>query len=184
MTKHAALVKVRARSRSSLGAPAPPTSFLPPPPRHSCAGRNPHPHIPFPNSSLPPSRGEVRWGWKPRAAATSRARPNHPSHSPHTSFLHPLFRHSCAGRNPHPPRHSCAPLRHSCAGRNDEEAWRDERKQPLEMLQHPAVNLENLPRNVAGGGGGQIDRQRGDIVGRAEAAHGDEAQQQIVVQVR
>ena len=32
--------------------------------RHSCAGRNHHHHptSPFPNSSLPPLRGEVRWG--------------------------------------------------------------------------------------------------------------------------
>ena len=43
-------------------------SVIPAPPfRHSCAGRNPPlPNTPsrppFPNSSLPPSRGEVRWG--------------------------------------------------------------------------------------------------------------------------
>ena len=106
MTKVARLLKVRARSRSSLGAPAPPHV------------------IPAPPSVIPAQAGTTKG------------------------------------------------------------AWRDEREQPLEMLQHPAVNLENLPRDVAGGGGRQIDRQRGDIVGRAEAAHGDKAEQQIVVEVR
>ena len=57
---------------------APPPSFLRPLSsslrpliRHSCAGRNPHPPTPLPqrtkqlpqeNSSLPPFRGEARWG--------------------------------------------------------------------------------------------------------------------------
>ena len=101
MTKRAALVKVRARSRSSLGAPTPPL-------RHSCAGRNPHPHIPFPNSSLPPSRGEVRWGVEAPSHRHQPCAPRSPISlllrripRPPTSFLRPL-RHSCAGRNPHP----------------------------------------------------------------------------------
>ena len=71
----------RPRASTSGRAAAHPlqgTSTLPSPPRpplrHSCAGRNhplsPHTHpphtrtytTPFPNSSLPPLRGEVRWG--------------------------------------------------------------------------------------------------------------------------
>ena len=75
--------------------------FIPPPSQ----GR-------FPNSSLPPSRGEVRWGvgvpsrrHRPRPAPITHAIPppspllplRYPYSPP--SFLHPL-RHSCAGRNP------------------------------------------------------------------------------------
>ena len=89
MTKRAALVKVRARSRSSLGAPTPPL-------RHSCAGRNPHPHIPFPNSSLPPSRGEVRWGVEAPSHRHQPCAPRSPISlllrripRPPTSFLRP-----------------------------------------------------------------------------------------------
>ncbi len=78
-----------------------------PPPRHS---RAPHPsflrrqerahpripHSPFPNSSLPPSRGEVRWGVE---APNHRRRP-HPPQPPKPHPLrrsrHPLLRHSRA----------------------------------------------------------------------------------------
>ena len=80
--------------------------------RHSCAGRNhrpprrpappakpthlPHPH---PNSSLPPERGEVRWGVGAPSNHHRLRRPRSPT--------------------PLPTRHSCAlPVRHSCAGRN------------------------------------------------------------------
>ena len=59
----------------------------------------------IPNSSLPPLRGEVRWGVERHEPAPPIApRPNRPRLSP--------FRHSCAGRNPRlsPFRHSCAPL--------------------------------------------------------------------------
>ena len=75
--------------------------------RHSCAGRNPRaptpapPPLPFPNSSLPPFRGEVRWGvggseWA-QAIVLGRDR---------------LRRRSCGGVP------ACASLRHSCVGRN------------------------------------------------------------------
>ena len=67
----------------------------------------------FPNSSLPPSRGEVRWGVRgherPPAAERQSAPPsppsNPPSPSPHPSPVIPRapLRHSCAGRNPHAP---------------------------------------------------------------------------------
>ena len=99
--------------------PRPPPSFLRPlssylrPLRHSCAGRN-HP-TPTPisqNSSLPPSRGEVRWGVgspeRPPAAepqpAPSKAHP-HSLHlrAPHAVIPAPPLRHSCAGRNPRNP---------------------------------------------------------------------------------
>ena len=56
-------------AHSSSPPPLPPSPRTPSrhscaPSRHSCAGRNqPTPRPPlFPNSSLPPSRGEVRWG--------------------------------------------------------------------------------------------------------------------------
>ncbi len=79
--------------------PAPPfPSFLRAPFRHSCAGRNRanrhscagrnHPPSPFPNSSLPPKRGEVRWG----VGGTERPPSVHPSP--------PFTRHS---RAPPPP---------------------------------------------------------------------------------
>ena len=126
-----------ARPPTAHAAPTPP--FPPPsrhtraPLRHSCAGRNPRPsrhtRAPpsflrrqepltptptlFPNSSLPPSRGEVRWGvgvpsvrHRSRAPRSPTPLPLHHPHAPppvapcapHPSFLHPL-RHSCAGRN-------------------------------------------------------------------------------------
>ena len=59
--------------------------------RHSCAGRNPPrlpPHCPtspFPNSSLPPSRGEVRWG----VEAPSHPQPPSTPRSPPPSFPRP-----------------------------------------------------------------------------------------------
>ena len=78
-----------APSPSFLHAPfrhscAPSPSFPHAPFRHSCAGRNPPPQHPplFPNSSLPPSRGEVRWGVggneRPPAVVS---RPSHPLHT-------------------------------------------------------------------------------------------------------
>ena len=63
--------------------------------RHSCAGRNPPAHnthsTPLPNSSLPPFRGEVRWGVgrpEPLPAAERPPAPSkaHPSLPP---FLRP-----------------------------------------------------------------------------------------------
>ena len=142
--------------RRSRGCPHPPRthphphhSRAPPPvipaqagtralPRHSCAGRNPpNPLPPSPNSSLPPFRGEARWGvggierlpaiaWLPVPSLGASTPP---------SSLRPN-RHSCAGRNLRPSssflrRQEPAPLlvipaqagtrappRHSCAGRN------------------------------------------------------------------
>ncbi len=74
----------------------------------------PSPPLPFPNSSLPPSRGEVRWGVRGNArlptalAYTPIAPPTIPAHSPPSP---PTLRHSCAPTvillRPH--RHSCAP---------------------------------------------------------------------------
>ena len=71
--------------------------------------------FPLPNSSLPPFRGEARWGVRrtERAAAIVRAllihaapQPPHARLSPAvvpapslSSFSRPRFRHSCAGRN-------------------------------------------------------------------------------------
>ena len=104
-----------------------PLSVIPAPPlRHSCAGRNhapprashhahqPPSSHPFPNSSLPPSRGEVRWGVgghepsppvarapiaHPTPPPPSRARPNRPPHFP----LHPVARPQIAHPTPPPP---------------------------------------------------------------------------------
>ena len=71
--------------------------------RHSCAGRNPRTHAPsplFPNSSLPPKRGEVRWGVR------------RPERAP--AIVHAPRRRSARRLNCHtahrPNRHSCAPL--------------------------------------------------------------------------
>ncbi len=123
--------------RSPSVIPAPP-SVIPAqagthaPPRVSHHAHQPPSSHPFPNSSLPPSRGEVRWGVggheppppsrAPRSltppSAQSRApqsltplplrpvaRPDHSPHSPSVIPAPPL-RHSCAGRNHAPPRAS------------------------------------------------------------------------------
>ncbi len=100
--------------------------------RHSCAGRNPgaprqasrrahhSPNTPpSPNSSLPPSRGEVRWGVERREPARqSRCAPIAWHRSP--ALL--LFRRSCVSsssflrrqepRRPPAPRHSGGPTTH------------------------------------------------------------------------
>ena len=83
---------------------------------------HPHPTTPFPNSSLPPFRGEARWGVggndppPPTLSHTPRTPPPRsvipaqagtratPSPSPSRHSCAPPFRHSCAGRNPHTPR--------------------------------------------------------------------------------
>ena len=77
-----------------------------------------HPTPLFPNSSLPPSRGEVRWGVECREPA-HQSRPTPITHA--TPPPHPRF----SVIPPSPPyiptppnRHSCALPRHSCAGRN------------------------------------------------------------------
>ena len=82
--------------------------------RHSCA---PSPMERRPNSSLPPSRGEVRWGVRRHAPAhQSRWTPITPA-APASS--HPLH-HSCAlPVIPAPSPPLLRPPRHSCAGRND-----------------------------------------------------------------
>ena len=91
-----------------------PPSFPRPPSRHSCAGRNPPSHLPSPNSSLPPLRGEVRWGvGGNERLPTARLTPRSPTPSAPLRHTRAPSRHSCA-----PSRHSCAPSRHSCAGRN------------------------------------------------------------------
>ena len=111
---------------------APPPSFLR---RQEPTRHPPTPSSPplFPNSSLPPSRGEVRWG----VGGIERL-PTALQHS-NRFFRHSCapHRHSCAGRNPGVPsaipapsiHSSCAPLHHhSCLRRNDGGArvWREE----------------------------------------------------------
>ena len=93
-----------------LRHPCAPTVIPAPSPRHSCAGRNPHAPSRFPqeNSSLPPSRGEVRWGVgrterAPLAACTPIARTTHPP-----SYLRPppsLLRTPAFPTPPPPPPH-------------------------------------------------------------------------------
>ncbi len=114
-----------------------PSSVIPAPPhRHSCAGRNPPP-IPqtpaasSPNSSLPPSRGEVRWGVERHEPPPATKRHPHSSRThPHSHHPRPLPRYPRPlpppprppsppralpspprpSRHPSPlPRHSCAP---------------------------------------------------------------------------
>ena len=91
--------------------PAPPS--FPPLSRHSCTGRSSHPNNthPFPNSSLPPSRGEVRWGVRGREPAPPVA-PRTIVHVHPSALLHPS-RHSCVGRNPR--AHSTPSTRHTHA---------------------------------------------------------------------
>ena len=110
----------RAAHQAPLAAPTlllPPCVFL----RHSCvlhrhpaplsvipaqAGTYapPTPRAPFPNSSLPPSRGEVRWGVERREPRTKLRSQRRPS-----------SRHTCALLLPYPrpPSSPCVPLRHS-----------------------------------------------------------------------
>ena len=90
---------------------APHPQFIPP---------TPHPPHPLPNSSLPPSRGEVRWGVGGREPPPAAEPP------PAPSGAHPRLRHPCTPlpsflRRQEPT--ACLPsflrpLRHSCAGRN------------------------------------------------------------------
>ena len=96
-----------ARLHPSLPRPHPsflrPPSVIPASSRHSCAGRNPPTSthqgpLPQENSSLPPGRGEVRWGVK-GSEPTHQSRhtpivpaapPPHPRLSPALpSLLHP-----------------------------------------------------------------------------------------------
>ncbi len=83
-----------------------PPSFLRLPPRHSCApflvipaqaGTHLTP-TPFPNSSLPPSRGEVRWGVRGCDRPPPLTLP--PPHPRPRSVIRAPSRHPCAGRNP------------------------------------------------------------------------------------
>jgi len=77
--------------RATTAGPPRPDRPLTPPPRHSCAPplflRRQEPRLshtsapPFPNSSLPPLRGEVRWG-------VGRREP--PPPVPHAPIAHPL----------------------------------------------------------------------------------------------
>ncbi len=107
-----------------------------PSPRHSCAGRNHHHHptSPCPNSSLPPLRGEARWGGgRLRAGDYGRAQPQPPAQPP--ARERSLSRHSCpfppsflrrqkprSGRN-----RSRSPTFGGGAGRRDTEARTDGR---------------------------------------------------------
>ncbi len=82
-----------AQSRSVIPAP----SLVIP----AQAGTHPRDTTPFPNSSLPPSRGEVRWGvGGPERAPPSVCTTLSPPHPlPHPAIPAPSLRHSCAGRN-------------------------------------------------------------------------------------
>ncbi len=89
------------RTSPSFLRPSP--SFLRPSPSFLRRQEPTHPNtLSSSNSSLPPSRGEVRWG--------VRGNERLPTTLPYTSIASPVL--------PAPLRHSCAPLRHSCAGRN------------------------------------------------------------------
>ncbi len=92
------------------------------------------PLTPLPNSSLPPSRGEARWGVggrepapTPRHAANTHPtnptpRRQHAPHQPSASVIPaPPHRHPLRPLNRHPLR---PPSRHSCAGRNPLRATR------------------------------------------------------------
>ena len=72
------------------------------------AGTHPTP-TPFPNSSLPPSRGEVRWG------VGGCDRPPPLTFHPHTRAQDPSFAPPPPLAIRAPPRHSCAPCCHPCA---------------------------------------------------------------------
>ena len=97
----------RAAARTLRSASTPPSfprplpSFLrrqePTAPQHSFPA-------PIPNSSLPPSRGEVRWGVRGREPPPAAEPPPAPPERIHASVIPaPPPRHSCAGRNPpHP----------------------------------------------------------------------------------
>ncbi len=132
---------IRAHQTSSK-TPTPSTypKHLPQAPTPSTYPKHLPKHLPQDNSSLPPFRGEVRWGVGAceRAQRSSLA-PALPTPLPSTCVIlvprhaRAQFRHSCAGRNHHPvipalpppvipalpTRHSRPPPpRHSCAGRN------------------------------------------------------------------
>ena len=99
---------------------APPPQFTPP----LFQGR-------VPNSSLPPPRGEVRWGVGGHARATA-------------VFQHPNRPPELASATTRPPRHFCAPPRHSCAGRNPGSTHTPRTPSPI----HPSP----LPGGRLGGG--------------------------------
>jgi len=119
-----------------LSSPMRPLRHSRAPPRHSCAGRNPRsrrlreqladPAPPLlPNSSLPPTRGEVRWGVgareRARGCCTGLRSPTQPPTLARTA--NPLLVSPLSGGRDELGvlpliRHSDAPPRHSCAGRN------------------------------------------------------------------
>ena len=132
-------------SRSPPVTLTPPPSVIPAPPPitpappsviPAQAGTTTSTPTPSPNSSLPPSRGEVRWGvGVPSVRHRSRAPIAHAAPTP--SFP-PPSRHSY----PSPFRYSCAPLRHSCAGRNH----------PPQHPPPPPIYPSPLPGGRLGGG--------------------------------
>ena len=146
--REAARITPQHPEKKESRTPSPPTPSVipaPPPPRHSCAGRNPRATAgahatadpllvplkggrdessqslpPQENSSLPPFRGEARWGVRrtERPPAIIRAAPrsstpriSHAAHLPRRASPTPRISHTVI---PAPP-----PPRHSCAGRND-----------------------------------------------------------------
>ena len=140
---HSSRVHPRFRTllRSPPHTPPPPSLFLPPPPPSFLRRQKPgnlHPQYPpqhpanphtFPNSSLPPSRGEVRWGVRrnERPPATEcPSRPTPPERI-HASVypLHP-FRTPCApsAYTPTPPPYTAAPPLSSFLRRQEPTARR------------------------------------------------------------
>ena len=107
--------------------------------RHSCAGRNPPtptPTLPQ-NSSLPPLRGEVRWGWN---VANQRRRPCHT----------PITRATPPSPPRHLLRHARAPFRHARALPSVIPAQAG--THPLQQLPqiHPSLLTEGRDQKGAG----------------------------------
>ena len=147
----------------------PPPSFPRPLPRHSCAGRNPpHPNAPKPlpqeNSSLPPSRGEARWGVERRERppatepppALSGAHPptvipapltRHPC-TPHPSFLRPLSVIPAQVGTPQPPAPRIPPLPNSSLPPTRGEArWGVERRERPPAAEPPPALFGAHPQS-------------------------------------
>ena len=131
---------------SALQAPithARPSPVIPAPPSviPAQAGTTLPTTHPLPNSSLPPSRGEVRWGVERRATTAGPTRPDRPRRSPPPSFL----RRQEPLHTPLPPSHATLTPEQEC------------HTMPLSPQQHrrparPALNpnLANADQNLTG----------------------------------
>ena len=134
--------------------PAPPPSFLRRQEPAPAGTHHHHPTSPIPNSSLPPSRGEVRWGVECCEPPPRPYTPRSPTRAP--------LRHSCAptvipaqAGNPRPSRHSRAHHRHSCAGRN---LCRQEPTTTIQLPPSP-IHPSPLPEGRLGGGWNAASRR-------------------------